>query len=289
MLALWALFLLSALVISWALDINSRIAVSSEGTRMLKAEAGACSGAEVALHPRVNPGSANLNGQLGNGASYNARLTGEGGRLNINWIVAGENPARLQILRQYLQNKGIDLNERDTMIDSLLDWVEPSAGLHRLNAPPESDDYHPPHALLTRIEELKRVAGWADFTATPGWDDDFTLNSAGPVDFAWASRDVLLALPGMTNEMVDRFLQIRQGPDGIDGTVDDTAFNGLPDAMAALGLNPQQANALNGLVSFKDPVFRVVSVGTSGKATRTVQLVFRRQGTVPQLITWKEF
>src|SRR5689334_15829911 len=97
MLGLWALFLLSALVISWAMDINSRIAVSSEGTRMLKAEAVACSGAEVALAPTTKPGSSNLNGQL-NGASYKALLTGEGGRLNLNWIVAGENPDRLEIL-----------------------------------------------------------------------------------------------------------------------------------------------------------------------------------------------
>jgi hypothetical protein len=290
MLALWALFLLSALVISWALDINSRIAVSSEGTRMLKAEAAACSGAEVALHPRVNPGSPNLNGQLDNATTYQARMTGEGGRININWVAREEN---VEILRRYLQNKGIDLNERDLMVDSLLDWVEPSTGLHRLNAPPESDDYHPPHAPLARIEELKKVAGWADFTATPGWDDDFTVNSTGRIDLAWASRDVLLAFPGMTNEMVDRFLQMRQGPDGIDGTEDDTVFNGLPDAMAAFGLNPQQAKALEGLVIFKDPnpIFRVVSVGTSGKATRTVQMVFQRigAGVTPQLRTWKEF
>src|SRR6266404_5488775 len=48
MLALWAIFLLSALVISWALDIDSRLSLSGEGARMLKAEAVACSGAELA-------------------------------------------------------------------------------------------------------------------------------------------------------------------------------------------------------------------------------------------------
>ena len=289
MLALWALFLLSALVISWALDINSRLAVSSEGTRMLKAEAVACSGAEVALNPTTKPGSPNLNGQLNNGATYRARITGEGGRLNINWIVSGESPDRLEILRQYLQNKGIDLNERDAMMDALLDWVQPNVGLHRLNAPPETDDYHPPHALLTRIDELKKIAGWQEFTSVPGWDDDFTLNSAGPVDVAWASRDVLVSLPGLTPEMVDRFLQLRQGPDGIDGTEDDTQFKSIEDVGRALSLNQEQFKRLQGLVIFNDPVFRVVSVGASGRATRTVQMVFRRVGVMPQVITWKEF
>src|SRR2546423_5971447 len=107
MLALWALFLLSALVISWALDINTRLSLSGDATRMLKAEAAACSGAEVALHWAVNPGSPNLSSQLGSGARYQARLTGEGGRININWIVAGELPDHLGILRRYLENKGI--------------------------------------------------------------------------------------------------------------------------------------------------------------------------------------
>jgi len=289
MLALWALFLLSALVISWALDIDSRLSLSGDGARMLKAEAVACSGAEVALHPAVNPGSANLSGQLDNGATYQARLTGEGGRLDINWLVAGEDPDKLAILKRYLENKGVDLNERDTMVDSLLDWVEPNTGLHRLNAPPESDDYHPPHALLTQIDELKKVAGWAEFTAAPGWDDDFTVNSHTGVDLAWASRDVLLSLPGMTPDVVDRFLQLRQGPDGIDGTEDDTHFKSPAEVQVALGLNQEQFKQLQTFVALNVPVFRVTSVGTAGRARRTVQMVFRRVGVVPQLITWKEF
>src|SRR2546430_12398624 len=264
MLALWAIFLLSALVISWALDIDSRLSLSGEGARMLKAEAVACSGAEVALHPAVTPGSRNLSGQLDNGASYEARLSGEGGRLNLNWLVAGEDPDRLEILRRFLEVKEIDLHERDTMVDALLDWVEPNTGLHHLNAPAESDDYRPAHALLTRIDELKKVAGWSDFTSVPGWDDEFTLNSSGPIDLAWASRDVLFSLPGLTPEAVDRFLQLRQGPDGIDGTEADMQFKGIDDALTALGFSGEQAKQLNGLVSFKDPVMRVISVGTAG-------------------------
>lgn len=289
MLALWALFLLSALVISWALDIDSRLSISGEDTRMLRAEAVACSGAEVALHPAVNPGSPNLSGELDGGAKYEARITGEGGRLNINWLVAGEDPSKSEILKRFLEAKGIDLNERDRMVDALLDWVSPNTGLHHLNAPPETDDYHPAHTLLTRIDELKKVAGWSDYTKTPNWDDDFTLNSSGPIDLAWASRDVLLSLPGLTPDIVDRFLQVRQGPDGIDGTEDDMQFKGIDEARAALGLNEEQFKQIQAYITFKDPVLRVVSVGTSGKAQRTVQMVFRRIGVMPQMITWKEF
>ena len=288
MLALWALFLLSALVISWALDINSRLAVTSEGNRLLKAEAVACSGAEVALNPTTKPNSPNLKGQLNGGATYNARITGEGGKIDLNWVTLAQN---IEILRNYLQNKGIDLNERDLMIDSLQDWVQPNTGLHRLNAPPETDDYHPAHAPLTRVDDVKNIAGWAEFTSVPGWDDDFTVNTRTGIDLTWASRDVLLALPGLKQDQVDRFLQIRQGPDGIDGTEDDTPIKSSEDAaINFLGLNPQQYVQLQPFLSpGAVPIFRVVSVGTAGTAKRTIQMVFRRVGVLPQVITWREF
>ena len=103
--------------------------------------------------------------------------------------------------------------------------------------------------------------GWQDFTAVPGWDDDLTVNSRQGVDLAWASRDVLLALPGMTPDIVDRFLQLRQGPDGIDGTEDDVQFKSAPEVLSALGLNAQQSKQIETFVIFKAPIFRVTNRG----------------------------
>jgi type II secretory pathway component PulK len=278
------------MVISWAILIQSQLTISSETTRRLKAVALACSGAEVALNPAVNPGSPSLSGQL-DGGKYEARLMGEGGRLNVNFLLYGDDPRKLEILRRYLENKGIDLNEREAMVDALLDWVSPNVGVHHLNAPPESDDYHPAHAPLTRIDELKKVAGWADFTATPGWDDDFTVNSEGPIDLAWASHDVLLALlgPVTSPDVVDRFLELRRGPDGIDGTADDMRFS-VSDALAALGVHQDQVQEISpNVLAQKGQTFRVTSVGTAGNGKRTVQIVFRRVGVTAQVITWNEF
>jgi general secretion pathway protein K len=287
MLALWALFLLSAIVISWALDINSRLTLASKSNRIMEAEALACSGAEVALHPYIKLDSPNLVGEIGNRGTYEARISGEGGRLNLNWLLAGEDPTRLGILRKYLENKGVDLNERDRMIDCLLDWVDPD-NLVRLNGAEDSPNYHPANTLLTRIDQLKKVKGWQDFTSAAEWDDELTLNSAGPVDLMWASRDVLLALPGMTEPIVDQFLQVRRGPDGIDGTQDDAQFKTLEEVRSALGFSQEQFQQLASLVGFKDQVFRIVSVGKSADVERTVQMVVRKIGNRPQLITWKE-
>ncbi len=287
MLALWALFLLSAMVIAWALDIDSQIALSGNSNRVLEAEAMASSGAQLALDPQVKAGSTVLHGSLGKNQSYDARIVGEGGRLDLGYFLSGENPQRLDVLRKYLEIKGVDINERDHMMDCLLDFVDPD-DIPRLNGAEAEPGYQPKNAPLQRIEELKQVKGWEKFTAQPDWDADFTLYTQQPVDLAWASRDVLLSLPGFNEQIVDAFLQYRRGPDGIDGTADDVVFNSPDEVRLALGFTTDQFAQLSGLIGFNDPVVRVVSVGKSGNVTRTVQMVMRKSAS-PQIILWKEF
>ena len=210
--------------------------------------------------------------------------------MNLKFLLAGENPANLEILRKYLEVKGVDLNERDRMIDCLLDWVDPDNAV-RLNGAENEPDYKPTNGPLKTLDELKRVRGWEEFTSTPNWDADFTLNSTDArIDINWASRDVLLALPGFTEPTADRFIQMRRGPDDIEGTEDDVIFDGQ-QLQIALGFRPDQFNQLAALIRFDSQVVRVVSIGKSGPATRTVRVVIYKQGGGIRLIpgTWKEY
>src|SRR5581483_10168116 len=106
MLALWALFLLSAMVISWALDIDSRLAVAGNASRVLDAEAMESSGAEVALAEAARqspaPNSPNLHKQLYRGLSHDVHITCEEGRLDLNSLTLNEHPTTPAILQQYL-------------------------------------------------------------------------------------------------------------------------------------------------------------------------------------------
>lgn len=294
LLALWALFLLSAMVISWALDINTRLTISSSANRLLEAEAMACSGAEMAMHPLVKANSPVLHGSLGPNQSYVAHLTGEGGRLNLNAILAiamtDPNSPYVELLRRYLETKGVDLNERDHMIDTLLDWVDPD-NLVRLNGAEDEPGYKPANALLKTLDELKRVRGWEEFTSRPDWDADLTLSTTdAKIDINWASRDVLLSLPGMTEPVIDRFLSIRRGPDQIEGTEDDVQFQNPQDLQIALGLRQDQFAQLGPLIAYTSPVVRIESLGKSGTVTRMVRLIVFKQGGAIRLIpgTWKE-
>jgi hypothetical protein len=164
-----------------------------------------------------------------------------------------------------------------------------------MNAPEESDDYHPAHAPLNSMDDLKKVFGWAEFTSKPGWDQDFTtvIGNCQQIDIAYASRDVLRAL-GIPDDFVDLFLQLRRGQDGIDGTADDPQLD-QATALSTLGINlqGQQRGALQNLIIFKspNPVFRIVSVGKSGDVTRSVEMVVQKPTAGigrPQVFSWKE-
>src|ERR1044071_9909787 len=117
LLALWALFLLAGVVIAWALNINSHLSVSATANRVLAAEAMASSGAEVALNPTIQPASANLHKKMGN-ESYDVEMSGECGRFNLNLLAPGgvENPVLVAAVRQYLNIKGVELNDLDVMM-----------------------------------------------------------------------------------------------------------------------------------------------------------------------------
>jgi hypothetical protein len=302
LLALWALFLLAGVVFAWALNINSRLTVSATSNRVLSAEAMASSGAEVALNPTIKPSSANLHRKMGN-ESYDVEMTGECGRFNLNLLApAGvENPLLVAALRQYLNIKGVDLNDLDVLMDSLLDWITPTKGLRRLNAPEETDDYRPTHAPLTSVDELKKIFGWAEYTSHPGWDKDFTTIIGGcqQLDAAYASRDVLRAF-GIPDDFVDRFLQVRAGADAVDGTPDDPPMDqGMAFSLLGLGAGgiaaktSPQPNGIQNLIVFKspNPVFRIVSVGKAGDVARSVEMVvLKQQAGVgrPQVFSWKE-
>lgn len=290
LLSLWALFLLSAVVISWALDIDSRLTLNGQANRVLEAEAMAASGSEIATHPAIKPGSPLLHGGGSGTQKFEARITGEGGRINLNWCVGIPGGPGQELLRKYLEAKGVELNDRDRMIDCLADWVDADNDPH-LNGAEAEGDYKPANRPLARIDEVKRVKGWEEFTSRPGWDEELTVSpTLGGVDPLWASRDVLLSLPTMTEEKVDAFLQLRRGADGIDGTADDPEFKTPQDLAIAFGLDDAQFKAIMPLLNLKETVVRVVSVGRSGNVSRTIEMVIRKtpNGTKPQLISWKE-
>jgi type II secretory pathway component PulK len=293
-LSLWALLLLSAAIFAWLRFIDMGIDLTNQRTQGLTAMALAHSGVMVALNPAVSTQTPLMRQRMPDGRSYDVRMTGEGGRLNLNWLFTpAENPdpAKIALFQRYLQRRGLTLEQQQRLTDSILDWLSVS-NIKHLNGAEEDANYHPPHRdQFLSVAELAQVKGSAPLVSQAGWQDDFTIyTNPGVIDLQSASRRVLEALPGLGDPNIDRFLQVRQGPDGIDGTADDHQFASVTEAMSYLGIGGMQAQILGQYVDVENPMttVHIKSTGHCGNIDRSMEVVAKKMGMQPIILYWKE-
>ncbi len=287
LLVFWAITLLSMSVIAWAKWINQDIALDGQANRDSEARAMAHSGMALALHPLVGRQSPQLTKDFGSQLGYSVQMVGEGGKLNVNWLLAGEDPRKLNIFKLWLERMGLDFHEREVLVDCLLDYVD-ADNLKRLNGMEDEGDYHPANRPLLTLDELREVKGCEPLTNKPGWKDNLTLYSGGLIDVLAAPPEVFRALPGFGDAMIERFVTYRSGKDGILGNADDPIFNSLREVQFFLGLNDVQFKALGGLLGMRDPVMHITAKGFSGKVIRQVDVVARKGVSNPAILYWTE-
>ena len=151
-------------------------------------------------------------GQVGDG-KYTVKITDESGKLDIN-------TAPELLLRNLLGALGIEGTTLDTIADSILDWIDKD-DLHRLNGA-ESDyylslpnPYKAKNGKFETLEELLLVKGvtreilYGD-GKKKGLIDFLTVFGTGKININAASKEVLMAIPGMTADMVEEIINYRQ-------------------------------------------------------------------------------
>jgi type II secretory pathway component PulK len=293
-LALWALLLLSAAIFAWLKFIDMNVSLTGQRNNGLEAKALAHSGVMVALNPQVTQLTPIMNQQFSPDRGYRVRMTGEGGRLNLNWIftpTTATDPVKIAMFQRYCENRGLELQQIEHLTDSILDWLSPG-NIGRLNGAEDDANYHPPHrGQFFSVQELALVKGSQPLVSQPGWQDDFTIYSnPGLIDLQSATRRILGCLPGVGDANVDRFLEVRQGPDRLDGTADDHIFSGAAEAMSYLGLNAAQARQLSAYVYIENPLttVHIKSTGQCGNVYRQVEVIASKMGMQPIILSWKE-
>ena len=287
LLVMWALILLTGAIFAWVAVIQSELALHGEANRDVEARAMAHSGLALALHPLVSLKTPALEEEVAPDLGFKVRIVSEGGRLNINWLLVGEEPRKLAILKQWLELRGLDFQQRETFVDCLLDYVD-ADDLKHLNGQEAEGDYHPANRQLLSVDEIAEVANSGPLVTQAGWKDDLTIDSQGPIDLIAAPVEILRLLPGLGESRIAAFVKFRQGKDGLDGTIDDPEFKSLKDVQTFLGLGDAQFKELGGLVTIKDPTMHIIAEGRSGNAYRQVEVVARKAGANPQILSWKE-
>ena len=290
LIALWAIIVLTSAVLLWAAYIRQTITVSGESYNDTEARAQAHSGLAIAMHPLVSKETDALTMEEGNDPGFRVRMVSEGAKLNLNFLFNNGNPEerKLEIFKRWLENRGIDYQARDRMVDCILDWLD-ADNVKRTNGQEDAPNYHPPNrGTFLSVEELAEVAGTEPLTSQPGWKDDLTVDSQGQIDLTSADAHILRLLPGVGDLGIERFLQWRRGGDGIDGTKDDPVIQKLETVQGYLGMTKTQWNALGGLITLRDNTWQIISEGWSGKVVRQVTVVVVKGSQNPQIRRWKE-
>ncbi len=179
-------------------------------------------------------------------------------------------------LQQALTLVGVDASEISSISSCILDWIDPDNTIHVNGA--ESDYYqslNPPYFAknkpLDDLSELLLVRGitpdmywgssstnhsqaafqYKDRHGRPieapvypvGLVDIFTALSNGKININTASLTTLQVIPGVDENAAAQIIKLRSGPDGVDGTDDDTPFANPGEA--AMAVNPQLAPQLS--------------------------------------------
>lgn len=135
-------------------------------------------------------------------------LQTDNGLLGVNW-----NP---RLLQPWLDRLKIPSDEQVKLIAALLDYQDPD-DLYRLNGA-EADQYRqqkrlpPPNRTLLTPLELRRVMGWDKALESVGDDalmQTITVARDSQIDINAAPTTVLSLLPGVTPEMAQRVVDLR--------------------------------------------------------------------------------
>jgi len=287
MLVLWALLLLTMAIFTWAHWLQEGMIAHGFASAGLEARAMSHSGVAVALHPLVTKATGLLEESFLSDVGYRVRIISEGGKLNISWLLAGEDPQKIAMLKQWLELRGLNFEQREHFVDCLLDYVEPGDTKH-INGVKDDGDYHAARRPFLSVDEVAAVPGSEPLVSTPGWKNELTIDSSGPIDVLAAPAEILRLIPGFSEPRIQRLLQLRAGPDGIDGTADDPEFQSLQQVLLSLGMSQAEMGMAGNLVSINDPVSRIISEGRSGKVVRQLEVVARKGGANPVIISWKE-
>ena len=221
------------------------------------------------------------NYELGSG-KFTVKITDLERKVNIN----GADEATLE---QGLRLVGVDAGDFSAIGGSILDWIDADNNIHIGGT--ESDYYQsldPPYYAKNKpiddLSELLLVRGitpdiyWGGIStdhppaafqnrlgvvrpgsaiAYPvGLADLFTPISSGRININTASFMTLQMIPSVDENIASEIIRLRSGPDGADGTEDDTPFHN-PGELVNAGLSRQVVQQLSRFCDVRSRTFEV--------------------------------
>ena len=214
---LWLTVLLTVIASGFAFSMRGEVLAARNALSVAQARAAADGAVERTLFELLRPRNI-PDVWLADGAPH----AWQDGEATIAAVAVDEsakidlNAATDPLLKGLLQNVGgLDAETAQRLVDAIADWRDVD-DLRRPNGAEAADyraaglKYGPANAPFAVVGELQRVLGMKpELFARIG--ESLTVYSRQPgINVATASRDVLLAIPGATPELVDAYVAQRR-------------------------------------------------------------------------------
>jgi general secretion pathway protein K len=215
-LVLWVSVLLTVIASSFIVERRTETMIVSNLEALARAEAAADAGVQRGIYDMYRSDNSadrwKRDGSIQewsfNSIPVRVELRDESAKIDIN-------TASEPLLRGLLASSGLDEQDAARLYDAILDWRDSDA-LKRPNGAEEPDyrdaglPYKPANSAFQAIEELQLVLGMRP-DLYRRLAPSITVFSRQPgVNPQIASREVLLAIPGLTPEIVDRYVADRE-------------------------------------------------------------------------------
>lgn len=225
------------------------------------------SGANLALHPEIEPGDPVLRQDFGDGRSFRVTIKTEGGRILVSNL--SDEDTLVGVTELFIR-WGLDANTAAIAAESLADWVDSDSEPRNNGA--EQPFYanldhpeFPANEAISNLETMLLVRGMDEVARIqPLWRDYFTVFGDGLIDLNSAKPDVIEAFVGVNRDAALNFVSARMGDDGIDGTEDDELITDDSNARQLLGISEQDWNDKSATLTLEGSIRRIESVGQVG-------------------------
>ena len=219
-------------------------------------------------------------GELGKG-TFSYTLTDEDGKLNINTAPP------LQI-RYIIDNSGVDITDVDTIVDSIIDWIDAGTGnLHMLNGAEEDyyqsleKPYSCKDGVFDSINELLLVKGVTPeifYGSTKEGEDEGKNGEDEKKEYEGIAQYFTIWGSGLinVNTAPQRLLEAVFGAAQAENIIRQRGTGPILTSMPG--------------VTIRSFVFTIISTGTTadGRIKRAVKTTIRREGNKLKTLYWDD-
>ncbi len=282
LLVMWAMFVMCFSILGLMRLLNITIGTSSALERVAIASSLAYAGTTMGRNPEYPANGKPQTRKFPNGGELEIVVVSENGKLNINKLLAGQDRETLRALFRLWRLNDV---EADTVLDSLLDYVEPGT-TRRLNGA-KADQYRmagrpgPSGKLFRSVDEMASVLNFDLVVRNKeNWRDYFTIYGDGTLDLTSAPVDLIKVVCKVGDSSARALMQGQSG--------EGPGIRDMEAARLAMGMTEKEFQALGGMVSMGGKVRRVRAKGTLGQASRNIEAICRLD-TPPVILEWREW